>query len=181
MPNKEKLIDLAVWIGGQQALNDLGLPSEWEQGTWFSSRGIEVNGDAKFGCGTACCAAGRTALINGGTPVFTVSTHNDYLAKRWEEMNETERRAATSGHGYAAAENGDGVYVDVSETLMAFPQKDGSIKVLEVEEFAREELGLNSDQAYLLFSGSNDYDQMIHVIRELLAEDAAEGAPEEEK
>lgn len=65
--NRAALVDLAVWAGGQQALYELGLPSEWNQTRWLAERtGVSLAGF----CGTAGCLAGRTVLVEGFMPVL---------------------------------------------------------------------------------------------------------------
>src|SRR4051794_5617932 len=91
MPNSQKLITLAKWLGAEKALLDIGQPSEWNQAIWVKTKKVEVNGAAKFGCGTACCAAGHQAIVGGGEPVFGISTTADYYIKRWEEMSDEEK------------------------------------------------------------------------------------------
>jgi len=65
--NRAKLIEVAQWAAGQQALKDLGLPSEWSQASWLSEReGVAAGG----WCGTACCIAGKVALDAGWKPIL---------------------------------------------------------------------------------------------------------------
>jgi hypothetical protein len=172
MPNRERLIELAVWLGGEKAKQDLGLPSEWEQGVWLNPLGIEVNGTAKFGCGTTCCAAGRTAIVAGGMPVFRVYDcgENEFRGlKRWEELTEEERRAATSENGCTTTDDEEvDVCAEPNDSEMAFKKEDGSFEIIPVDDFAKEYLELDEEEAHDLFWGFNDYDAIINVIYTLL-------------
>jgi ferredoxin len=60
-PDRAKLIELATWLAGQHALQQLGLPSEWNQASWLSRR-------SDVPCGTTACAAGHVFLRDGGQP-----------------------------------------------------------------------------------------------------------------
>jgi len=57
-PDLAALEELYAWAASQQELELRGLPSEWDQSVWGRT-------DSK-GCGTACCIAGRQALLDGG-------------------------------------------------------------------------------------------------------------------
>lgn len=170
MANREKLIDLAVWLGGEKAKFDLGLPSEWRQTAWFDPDVIEANGTASFGCGTACCAAGRTALRAGGLPAYSVYNGDVVTYKRWDELSEIERKSASNDSGIIDESN---LYIDValSDSKMCFPQPDGTFTFEHVREFARADLELTNDQAASLFAGNNRYEDMIIWIDDILAED----------
>lgn len=61
MPNTERLLELGRWAIAEDAKQRAGLPSEWDQGKWFSRAS---------GCGTACCMAGKVVLDDGGYPIF---------------------------------------------------------------------------------------------------------------
>jgi hypothetical protein len=63
-PNRKRLIELAVWVAGEHAKQELGLPSEWNQGQWLLRR------RGANSCGTACCIAGKVALADGAIPVY---------------------------------------------------------------------------------------------------------------
>lgn len=170
MANREKLIELAVWLGGEKAKLDLGLPSEWNQTSWFNTDNVEANGTARFGCGTACCAAGRTALRAGGLPAYTVYNGEIKTWKRWDELSEIERKTASSDDGIIDEDNRY-VYVTLSDNTMYFPQPDGTFTSEHVREVARIELGLTDDQASSLFAGNNTYEDMIFWINDILEED----------
>ncbi len=62
MPEVEKLLALKEWARGEQDKADAGLPSEWNQENWFT----------RNSCGTACCLAGRQALLEGWKPEWWV-------------------------------------------------------------------------------------------------------------
>lgn len=68
-PNVPALIDLAEWLGAQNARQRLGLPSEWNQSDWLVPRdGVALGGH----CGTAGCAAGYIVVTHlGATPLRT--------------------------------------------------------------------------------------------------------------
>lgn len=69
-PNRDKLIEVAQWVGAQESLRLLGLPSEWDQSNYVNDReGVAVNGF----CGTAACVAGKVALDAGYKPIRTES------------------------------------------------------------------------------------------------------------
>lgn len=65
--NVERLIKLGVWAIGQDFRKQLGLPSEWEQGSWITRRASLSKVDH---CGTACCIAGKVALEDGALPII---------------------------------------------------------------------------------------------------------------
>lgn len=58
--NRKRLIELAVWVAGEDAKRRLGLPNEWRQGTYVK----------RLNCGTACCVAGKVALDDGCAPIW---------------------------------------------------------------------------------------------------------------
>lgn len=58
MPNTERLLDLGRWAIAEDAKRQAGLPSEWDQESWFR----------KTSCGTAACMAGKVVLDDGGVP-----------------------------------------------------------------------------------------------------------------
>lgn len=125
--NKEKLIALAAWAGGEHAKQRLGLPSEWDQAHWFSKReGVGIGGF----CGTAGCLAGKQALEEGWRIRMFEGKPDDFVSK----------------------------------------VVDGQ----QVEEFAatvaREALGLSSEDADRLFEADNNYDDVLRIIGELIAD-----------
>jgi hypothetical protein len=132
-PNRQRLIDLAVWVAGEHAKKELGLPSEWDQGAWLKRQ------DGVNDCGTTCCVAGKVALDDGAKPV------PDYgISGEWADLREGE-----------------------DSSLVILPGSDESVNV---RDYAQKALGLTDAQASLLFEGNNDLDDVLNVIRDLLAE-----------
>lgn len=176
MPNKKELIKLAVWIGGEKAKQDIGVPSEWDQGLWFDEHGITLNGDATWACGTSCCAAGHVGIEAGGLPVFHVYVEsygdgdNGVFDMRWIDMGPRERKALTSSSSLVEDDLGI-VEVYVSDMKMAFPVGDGTYKVDSVRSYAANVLGLNDVQASMLFGATNGYDSMMSLIHAFIAEE----------
>lgn len=170
MPKREKLIELATWLGAQKALHDLELPSEWDQHMWVNSLSVKLNGDAKFSCGTAACAAGRTALRAGGEPVFAVGNNWRTTRKRWADMSQIERDTFTEHGGVWHDENDEDLYVEMSDSHMSFPSTvpGRGYYIESIPIFAANELGLFPGQASRLFSADNTYDHMIGIIRRLI-------------
>ncbi len=60
MPNTERLLELKAWVRREWEKKESGQESEWDQSTWAS----------RTGCGTACCVAGKAALLDGWQPEF---------------------------------------------------------------------------------------------------------------
>ncbi len=58
--NTELLLELKAWVRSEWEKKEAGQESEWDQSTWAS----------RTGCGTVCCVAGKTALLNGWKPEF---------------------------------------------------------------------------------------------------------------
>jgi hypothetical protein len=59
--NAKRLQAVLEWVREEAEKQEAGLPSEWDQGHWFSR---------PAGCGTACCIAGKAALMDGWEPSF---------------------------------------------------------------------------------------------------------------
>lgn len=85
-PDLDKIDDLLDWAAEQKDRQDAGLPSEWEQGTWFTP-GAELDGllsiggavpDPSVNCGTACCVAGKALFDEGRLAV--APRYGDILA-----------------------------------------------------------------------------------------------------
>lgn len=87
--NEELLRETLEWAHGEWLKQKAGQPSEWDQGTWLGSMHYAAVKRLAYGpggirwdeaeqkvaplnlpkaCGTACCIAGRVALVNGWKP-----------------------------------------------------------------------------------------------------------------
>lgn len=66
-PDLKALEELYAWAEAQAELARQGKPSEWDQNVWGRK--------APTDCGTACCIAGRQALLDGGKFVMTNFPH----------------------------------------------------------------------------------------------------------
>lgn len=78
-----KLLELKGWLFGENEKQKLGLPSEWDQGSW----GVQT------ACGTSACIAGKTVLDAGGRFVkmddnyeFTLPTPGEEVTFNWVRM-----------------------------------------------------------------------------------------------
>lgn len=153
--NRPKLIKLAQWAAAEHAKQELGLPSEWNQGSWL--RLDEGLGDdpnvpkavvAGKTCGTAACMAGKVALDAGGVPVVVTDGGVD--------IRLDDERAQ------------DDLYFGIDFSRVFIGDADDPVNV---SDFAAEELGLNSSQASLLFAGDNTLADVLRVIKDILVGD----------
>lgn len=147
--NRPKLIKLAQWAAGEHAKQQLGLPSEWDQASWLKAvpgleagPAVEVEGTA---CGTSCCMAGKVALDAGAVPA--IFTDDGYVP--FDDPRSVE--ALYQGIDFGHVVLPDGTDADVAD-------------------FAQRELGITDHQAGRLFSGQNDLDTVLTVIRQILDE-----------
>lgn len=139
--NVNRLLELGRWLTREERKRRLGHDSEWNQDVWIDTNyGNNVETPAEnlvaWSCGTACCAAGRIALEDGGMPAFFDRHAQDY--KRLPVGGELET---------------------ISDAQMFF----GS-RVRPIDEYAADALGLTDDQADRLFAGGNDWDDMVDLI-----------------
>lgn len=139
-PSHRRLLRLAVWLAGEQAKKDLGLPSEWNQSTWLRR-------SRDLACGTAACAAGHIFLEDGGQPTRISASLSVNGGNYTDQIDWVEAR--------------DGV--DWGRGTLP-----GSDEEVSVEEYARNVLGLTREQGARLFAGENDYPKMMTVIKDLL-------------
>jgi len=65
-PDMAALEELYAWAESEAKKQAAGLPNEWDQGQWGRI-------DRQSGCATACCIAGRQALLDGGIFVHASS------------------------------------------------------------------------------------------------------------
>lgn len=128
-----RLVELAEWAAAQDARRRLGLPSEWDQGSWLIHDRAGV-GLAGF-CGTAACIAGKVALEDGAFPM----------------------RNVIEGFTWS-----DGVvFADGTEVV--------------IEDYARDALLLDYEEADELFRGDNNLEDVLEVVARLI--DASLQAP----
>lgn len=92
-------------------------------------------------CGTACCIAGKVVLEDGWVPLVAVRHPDDWTG------------GATDDFVVRVDKNGNTV---------------GKVEL--IRDVAIESLGLTDSQASRLFDGSNDLDDVLHVIATILAE-----------
>lgn len=137
---RQVLIQLAMWAGAEDVKRRLGMPSEWNQGSWF---GRQVKDGS---CKTTCCIAGKAALMAGATPVLIDGYGDDV------------RKAKSRKFLEDAAYDIDGERVWVP----------GRAEAEDVEGFAAERLGLDWTQANKLFHGDNDLDDVLTAIAGIL-------------
>jgi hypothetical protein len=150
-PNRKRLVELATWLGGEHAKDELGLPSEWNQGSWLGVRsgdGVAAPSDAV--CSTTACAAGHIALSDGAT--FAV-----FVDDNWEDRQPVDVDSLVGQEIEGLRLDGDRAYLP-----------DGSL--VHVRDYAKEQLGLTDQQATTLFDGANDFNSMMNIIRNLLEE-----------
>lgn len=163
--NVPMLVELAEWVGQQEARRRLGLASEWDQEHWLAR-----DTSLPTSCGTAACLAGYTTLRNGWvpTPAAAVAlslSPLDVLADGGIEDPED--------FGDDSWDNGD-VAAYVSRVRYEGRGKDRRIaEILEtryVPTVAAEILGIEEIVADQLFIGSNDYDDVMSIIEQLIGE-----------
>jgi hypothetical protein len=163
--NVRELTDLAVWLGGEHAKKMIGLPSEWDQGSWIGARYSYTEDDSRNLCGTTACGAGHVALKAGAK--FAVR-------KPREEI--------TADTGYydlwRPAEIGDlnTALIDAGYWNTAVIVRPDTGKAQEVKDYAMELLGLTEADLDRkpLFAGSNTFEEMMRWIGEFIEEAKAQ-------
>lgn len=91
--NEDALDLLYLWARKEQAKQDAGLPSEWDQGVWVNTTS----------CGTACCIAGKAVAVAGGAYEFERTDDEDYIETNGTDLVMT---------GFAIMPNGRSTYID---------------------------------------------------------------------
>lgn len=163
--NVPGLIELAEWVGVQEARRELGLASEWDQNVWLTRKGelVPVNG-----CGTAACLAGRAALAAGWVPApyayaalgRRLSDDGDVIEGAEYEADDWESDGTDSSLVSQVTYEGNGAerrIVAIDDTR-------------EVRDVAAEILGLDDEQANRLFEGDNLYEDVMEIIGNLIAQ-----------
>lgn len=150
--NKKKLLDLVVWVAGEKAKQDLGLPSEWNQRAWLKvtpglDAGPQITATSGTQCGTACCIAGKVALDSGA---FPAAYRNNGIG------------------GLVAADDPNVRLCENTSLDFVIPAEGGD--AVGVSDQARAVLGLTQDQAGPLFAGENTYDDVVRIVGDLLRE-----------
>lgn len=144
--NTKKLIEVAEWVGAQHARQQLGLVSEWNQGSWLMK--IDDLTEVKVGsCGTACCVGGKVALDAGWIP----------------------ESAVVSGMVVPA---GGGAWMDgdTEEWVVKIDEQGCQVgESRNVEDLAAELLGLTYNEQVVLFNGDNDFADVMTAIHRILS------------
>lgn len=147
------LVELACWLGAEHAKMEVGLPSEWQQGTWQgrmtdgSGNLVTEERDGQNWCKTTACAAGHVAIRHGG--LFAIYDDDSPEGYR----------------GVSLLTEGDAL-MNWNPDMVVTP--DGS--AMWVPAYARQVLGLDGQQSGRLFSGKNSYDTMMELLREFIAD-----------
>lgn len=162
--NRRKLVELASWLGAEKAKKDVGLPSEWNQGSWMGRMTDTRGGDYITAsrpdglegvlpenvpdnwCGTTACAAGHVALASGGKfAVYSVDSGT-------YEPAELVTEDVLNRGGWDA------------DTII----DPSSGERRAVRSYAQEQLGLDDEQSQRLFAGENSYDRMMELLAEFI-------------
>lgn len=96
-------------------------------------------------CGTTMCFAGHVAMRNG-CKAAVVSQLNEFGATEWRQVELGSQTFIVRDH-----------YVH-----------DPLHKRVSVREYSRDMLGLEDDEADLLFSGSNGIEDLQHIVKGLV-------------
>lgn len=91
-------------------------------------------------CGTACCLAGKVAMEDGAKPI---PRDPDTTEREWSDVED-------------------------GNVASRFRLPDGTVNW--VDGYAQRVLGLNDHQADRLFAGSNDLNDVLDVIEDIIGE-----------
>lgn len=155
-PDKAGLIDLITWLGGEKAKQDVGLPSEWNQGSWLAARYSYAADGRSNMCGTTACAAGHVVLKAGAR--FALYERDEEGDNKYDDDGNLVLTPVT-----AITDD----MVDKWDTSDVIRPDTG--ERISVSDYARELLRLDAQQAADLFSGANSYDAMMRHLSDLLA------------
>lgn len=139
MSIKKKLLTRALdWATVEYLKQSAGLTSEWNQTAWMELA-PELPGTGGNLCGTVCCLAGRV-------------------------IQETGHVLTLEFPAWAISETAFGDEPDASLLVIKIDDKYSSG---DIEWIAREELGLDEEQANILFGGNNTIFDLWRVAEDL--------------
>lgn len=152
---------LELWAEREWEKKAKGLPSEWDQGTWMSVRGVESTGTA---CGTACCLAGKAVAITPGVEILTYDYEDG--SEQYAPVTDMAAFGAEREWSYAFdyVKLPDSMLRDDMETCTVTGPDGKAIERVGFGEAGRIILGLNRREANELFSGSNKLDDVKRIV-----------------